>query len=148
VVRALIGLSYNGTQGYVPSTVVAGVKNSSEVTVNAPERVEDYTNAEVVAILIDNNTDAVVNAAKCHIATSGVAKTLVDSSVAVSTDAEGNISVTASSSANVAVYDLTGKLIAMTSGNNPVARTNGYRGVAIVKVTTENGISVNKLIIK
>jgi hypothetical protein len=148
VVRSVIGQTFNGTQGYVPSKVTAGVANSNSISVSATERVEDYNNAELVAVLIDNNTDQVINACKSRIVTSGVKDAVVDQSVVVKVDADGNIVATADSQANVEVYDLTGKAIASAKGSKVVAKTNGYKGVAIVKVTTDKGANVQKVVIK
>jgi thiol-disulfide isomerase/thioredoxin len=148
VVRSVIGQTFNGTQGYVPSKVTAGVANSNSISVSATERVEDYNNAELVAVLIDNNTDQVINACKSRIVTSGVKDAVVDQSVIIKVDADGNIVATADSQANVEVYDLTGKAIECAKGSKVVAKTNGYKGVAIVKVTTDKGANVQKVVIK
>jgi hypothetical protein len=124
------------------------VANSNSISVSATERVEDYNNAELVAVLIDNNTDQVINACKSRIVTSGVKDAVVDQSIIVKVDADGNIVATADSQANVEVYDLTGKAIACAKGSKVVAKTNGYKGVAIVKVTTDKGANVQKVVIK
>jgi len=42
---------------------------------------------------------------------------------------------------------LTGKAIASAKGSKVVAKTNGYKGVAIVKVTTDKGANVQKVLL-
>jgi thiol-disulfide isomerase/thioredoxin len=144
VVRSVIGKTFNGTQGYLPDTVTAGVENTNTVTVTASERVTDWNNAEVVAIVIDNNTDQVINAAKCKVVTAGIGSVAIDAPLSVAIDDNGNI-VASDSQALIQVYDLTGRAIASSTG---VAPTNGYKGIAIVKATSASGSVAQKVVIR
>ncbi len=148
IARAAVGSSFNGSIGYVPSTVVADVENVANIKFGIPETVSNWNNARLVAVLIDNNTDEVINACQCTISTSGVADVATDSAN-VYADNNGSIVVESDSLANVSVYNLAGNLIATADGEGTMLLdTNGYSGVVIVRVTTDNNSIVKKLIVK
>jgi hypothetical protein len=152
VIRAIVGNTINGTQGYVPSTVSAGVENSETFYFSAPQSVENFDNVHVVAVLIDNNTDKVINAATCHLETSeaGVNNVMTDGNgINISVNADGDVVVATNGNATVQVYDLAGATIASAYGTDQVtAATNGYKGIALVKAVTANGTKTAKVIIK
>jgi hypothetical protein len=153
VVRAIIGNTINGTQGYVPSKVTAGADNGDTFYFSAPQSVENYDNTHVVAVLIDNNTDAVINAAICKVQTddaSGVTNVTTDGNgISISVNADGDVVVESNAAATVQVYDLAGATIATAYGQDQViAATNGYKGIALVKAVTANGSKTAKVIIK
>jgi hypothetical protein len=150
IARAVVGLTYNGTQGYVPTSVVAGEENVATITFPVPQIVSNMDNARVVAVMIDNNTDYVINAAECRIATAGVNDVVVaDNNIDIDVDADGNVVVDTDTEAAVAVYSLSGALVANTYGSGTlVANTRGYKGVAIARVVTANSSKIVKLIIK
>ncbi len=150
VARALIGTTFNGTQGYVPSSVTAGVANTSNTSFSIPQRVSNLDNAHIVAMLIDNNTDHVINAAQCQLVTAGVNDIAADSAnINVNTDVDGNVTINSDTQASVVVYNLAGSVIGQANGKgNITANTNGYKGVALVRVATANNTIVKKLVIK
>jgi hypothetical protein len=154
IARAAIGTTYNGTQGYVPTSVEAGVANTSTVQFNVPSAVSDMSNARVVAVMIDNNTDYVINAAQCNITVtgnnndSGVNDVVTNGNISIDAE-DGNVVVCADSQATVTVYNVSGSVIATAQGEGTVvANTNGYTGVAIVRVVTNNDTLVKKVIVK
>jgi hypothetical protein len=129
---------------------VAGEENVATITFPVPQIVSNMDNARVVAVMIDNNTDYVINAAECRIATAGVNDVVVaDNNIDIDVDADGNVVVDTDTEAAVAVYSLSGALVANTYGSGTlVANTRGYKGVAIARVVTANSSKIVKLIIK
>jgi hypothetical protein len=149
IARAIVGTTYNGTQGYVPTTVEAGVVNKATVQFNLPQTVDNVDNASIVGVMIDNNTDYVINAAKCRLATSGVSNIVAENAVTVATDADGNVVVSSEAQAVVNVYGVSGALIGTAQGQGTiVVNTNGYKGVAVARVVTPSANTVEKLIIR
>jgi hypothetical protein len=153
IARSVVGTTYNGTQGYVPTSVTAGVENTSTVKFNLSQSVGDTNNARVVAVMIDNNTDEVINAAQCKLSigdTSAIETVAGNSdNVGISLDADGNVVVNSDNAASVAVYSISGALVAAANGEGTiVAPTSGFNGVAIVRVATAGNVSVKKVIIK
>jgi hypothetical protein len=63
---------------------------------------------------------------------------------------DGNsVVVNTEAASTVSVYNLAGSVIAQANGQGKVvANTNGYSGVAIVRVVTATGTTVQKVIIK
>jgi hypothetical protein len=150
VARALDGKTYNGTQGYIPASVTAGTENTFTRQISVPQIVSNLDKARVVAVMIDNNTDQVINAAQCRLVTAGVDDLVAnDSNVKVNVNADGDVVVNSDNDAVVSVYGISGALIGNAQGRGSVvAQTNGYNGVAIVRVVTANNTIVNKVIIK
>jgi hypothetical protein len=107
----------------------------------------------LVAILIDNNTDRVINANQCKFDNAGAANVVGDVTVAngnAQISVDGNsVVVNTEAASTVSVYNLAGSVIAQANGQGKVvANTNGYSGVAIVRVVTATGTTVQKVIIK
>jgi hypothetical protein len=153
IARAVIGDSYNGTQGFVGSTVTASEEYTTSMTFSIPSRVSNFENARLVAILIDNNTDRVINANQCKFDNAGAANVVGDVTVAngnAQISVDGNsVVVNTEAASTVSVYNLAGSVIAQANGQGKVvANTNGYSGVAIVRVVTATGTTVQKVIIK
>lgn len=152
VARAIITElnSYNGTAGFVDSSVKAGDEYVTDFAFEVPTRVEDLSNARLVAILIDDNTDQVINANQCKIELpDGVNDVLISGANATVSVANGNIIVKADAQSNVTVYNVAGTAIANANGQGEISvSANGYAGVALVRVTSANGTTVQKVVVK
>jgi hypothetical protein len=150
IARAAIGTTFNGTQGYIPSNVQANVENTTLVQFNVPQAVSNLSNARIVAVMIDNNTDYVINAAQCPLKYSGVNAAVINNDdIDADVDLDGNVVVNSNAEATVTVYSVSGAVIGQAHGTGKVvANTNGYKGVAIARVATDNSSKVLKLIIK
>lgn len=63
VARGFLGdnMSYNGTPGLLPSSLRAGEPCKFTITGSLPGNIEDWQKAHLNIIIIDNNTDKVVN---------------------------------------------------------------------------------------
>ena len=74
VVRACWGSTYNGTSGLLPQQMTAGEAYTTQVQTTLPGTVTTLGNCRVVIMLIDANTDLVVNAAEApvRVTTSGI----------------------------------------------------------------------------
>jgi hypothetical protein len=63
--------------------------------------------------------------------------------------ANGNIIVKADAQSNVTVYNVAGTAIANANGQGEISvSANGYTGVALVRVTSANGTTVQKVVVK
>lgn len=62
VARGTVGMSYSGTPGLIPSTIVAGQEYAINQTVSIPENITNTDNMHVAMMLIDASTGMVVNA--------------------------------------------------------------------------------------
>jgi hypothetical protein len=148
VVRSIVGRTFNGTQGYVPSSMPAGEVHSVVEKINMPQSVSDLSRLSVVAVMIDNNTDGVVNAAKATLVTSGV-KAVADDSWFSAAVEDGSVVVRSSAKANVALYSVAGELLNTVAGEGDFSvSTNGYSGVVIVKANTDAVAKTVKLLVK
>ncbi len=63
VARATYGTTFNGTPGMIPFVQTADNENPFSFTLTMPESVADTGKTELAVILIDADTDAVINAA-------------------------------------------------------------------------------------
>lgn len=62
VARGVYGTTFNGTAGLVPAIQSASVANPFSFTVAMPETVANAENTRFVVMMIDSDTDAVINA--------------------------------------------------------------------------------------
>lgn len=83
VARGCFGMTFNGSH-ILPSSAIAGQDNRFNVEVEMPQSVESPENTNAVVVLIDGDTDRVVNCAKVPV-------TVVN---AISTPEDGNDSPT------------------------------------------------------
>jgi len=90
------------------------------VTFNVPQAVSNMDNARLVAVMIDNNTDYVINAAQCRIATAGVNDIIANNNISVDTDIDGNVIVDSETEATVSVYSISGAVIATAHGSGSI----------------------------
>jgi hypothetical protein len=149
VARGVIGSSYNGTQGYVPDTAAAGELIEATAYVPMPTTVSNTDNVHLVAAMIDNNTDRVINAAAATIYTSGVETVNVADNFSLALNENGDIAVASDKAANVAVYNVAGELLGAANGEGSfVVSTNGYHGVVIVKAQSAEASKTLKFIVK
>lgn len=145
VCRSYDGLTFNGTGGYLPQTMIAGEDYTAELRTEVPANIENISNAKVVVMLIDANTGKVVNAAR---ASEIAAVENVDNNNQVSITAQnGMIVVNTIDNAQVAVYSMNGTLINSASGNGNIS-LDAPAGIAIVKVVTDNAVVVEKVLVK
>ena len=72
VARGTWGTSFNGSQGLIPATLTAGESYGFGFRIEVPSNVENVDNCHVAVMLIDGNTDRIINAYDCHVANNAV----------------------------------------------------------------------------
>ncbi len=152
VARQVIDNSYAGISGLVPVQVTAGEPTTFSLQRTASQSVSNWSNAELVAMLIDATTGLVVNSVKVPFTIDGISGISTVGAAAGSLDvqaADGQVMVGTDSYAKVSVFDTSGRLVAMSEGAGTVAvSVNSGKGIFIVKVATDGGSVVKKVVMK
>lgn len=150
VARAWVGRSVSGTGGYLPSTVEAGKEYTATLTADVPASISNTDNMKVVVMLINANTEAVINAVTAKVSGNGtgIASATADAQLSIAAT-HGGIAVKADAPATVKVYAANGALLGTASGSGLLTvGTDGYKGVVIVKATTAQATLVRKAVVK
>lgn len=147
VARKVPNDNFAGESGFIPVSVTAGQPVAFNKVFSLPENVTNWDNAKVVVMLIDANTERVLNAARLKMSagTAGINDATVSENGITISGENGSISVNGGSDLNVTVYDVSGSVISnanSTSGAVKVS-TGGKNGLFIVKATSD-GVSVVK----
>lgn len=149
VARATIGQTFNGTGGYIPTSVEAGKEYRAGITTDLPANATDLSRLHVVVMMIDANTGRVVNAAQCAVKAYdpvGIRPTTADAPVIRT--AGGEITVQTSEKAHVQIYTSGGLLLASTEGQGTLTvSARGYKGMIVAKVSTASGSFAKKLML-
>lgn len=151
VVRGWWGNSFNGTLGIIPTTLKSGTSYPFSFTMAMPASVSKAENCRMAVVLINNNTDKVINANVCAVnGSTGVEDIMMPGECGANVIALGkNVIVNTTADARVSIYNASGALIGSGSGNGLITVSlAGHSGVAIVKVDTANGSKVEKVVIK
>lgn len=153
VARKVPNDNFAGESGFIPVSVTAGQPVAFNKVFSLPENVTNWDNAKVVVMLIDANTERVLNAARLKMSAAGTAgindATVSENGITISGE-NGSISVNGGSDLNVTVYDVSGSVISnvnSTSGAVKVS-TGGKNGLFIVKATSDGVSVVKKVIVK
>lgn len=150
VARKVPNDNFAGESGFIPVSVTAGQPVAFNKVFSMPENVTNWDNAKIVVMLLDANTERVINATKAKFAagTAGINDaTVSEEGIAISGE-NGVISVNGGTQLNVTVYDISGSVISnvnSASGSVKVS-TGGKKGLFIVKAAS-NGVSVVKKVI-
>lgn len=152
VARKVPNDNFAGESGFIPVSVTAGQPVAFNKVFSLPENVSNWDNAKVVVMLIDANTERVLNAARLKFAagTAGINDATVSENGITISGENGSISVNGGSDLNVTVYDVSGSVISnanSTSGAVKVS-TGGKNGLFIVKATSDGVSVVKKVIVK
>lgn len=152
VARKVPNDNFAGESGFIPVSVTAGQPVTFNKVFSLPENVTNWDNAKVVVMLIDANTERVLNAARLKFAagTAGINDATVSENGITISGENGSISVNGGSDLNVTVYDVSGSVISnanSTSGAVKVS-TGGKNGLFIVKATSDGVSVVKKVIVK
>lgn len=152
VARKVPNDNFAGESGFIPVSVTAGQPVAFNKVFSLPENVTNWDNAKVVVMLIDANTERVLNAAKLKMSagTAGINDATVSENGITISGENGSISVNGGSDLNVTVYDVSGSVISnanSTSGAVKVS-TGGKNGLFIVKATSDGVSVVKKVIVK
>lgn len=152
VARKVPNDNFAGESGFIPVSVTAGQPVAFNKVFSLPENVTNWDNAKVVVMLIDANTERVLNAAKLKMSagTAGINDATVSENGITISGENGSINVNGGSDLNVTVYDVSGSVISnanSTSGAVKVS-TGGKNGLFIVKATSDGVSVVKKVIVK
>ena len=152
VVRAIYD-DYQGVAGSVPTEISGGEKYTHEYLVELPSTVGDAKNVEVVAMLIDMKTDAIINADKVDLL-SGIEAVGVDG-LAMQCDAvDGMVRVKVigdvAYDSQVAMYDVHGRLIDVKKivNNRAELGSNCSSGVYVIVLTDGDRQMTEKIIVR
>ena len=151
VVRGFYGETFTGTPELLPATIEAGKPCVTTLTIPVPDVVENPAATSVVVMLFDGNTDKLINAyhAKQGESPDGIDDVLNDNTTAAVsvTAAAGRVVVTTALDARVQVYTIDGRMAAQTAGKGVITLTPAATGMAIVRVSTANGVVTKKVIL-
>ena len=161
VARSIVGTSFNGISGYIPTSVEANSPVEFEIQSDIPVRVTDMDNASVVCMLINANTGRVVNATRSRFVSGTVDPSVsIDESTTESQNviirSEGQDVTTTFNTdgkAVVTLYNINGYVInqvqtTVANGETLNVSANGYSGIIIAKVVVDNQVTVQKLVIR
>jgi len=123
VARAVYGTTYTGTQGLLPQTLKAGETYTTTLSdINLPTNINTLANCKAILMLIDANTEKVVNAV----------------SVKFSDDPNGISSVSSANPLSATFYDMSGRMVTAPSN-----------GIFIKKVKMADGtVKTSKVILR
>lgn len=152
VARKVPNDNFTGESGFIPVSVTAGQPVAFNKVFSLPENVKNWDNTKVVVMLLDANTERVLNAARLKMSagTAGINDATVSENGITISGENGSISVNGGSDLNVTVYDVSGSVISnanSTSGAVKVS-TGGKNGLFIVKATSDGVSVVKKVIVK
>lgn len=150
VLRMVVGTSFYGTPGYVPTEVTAGNTYTAEVKFQRTENITDINNCSVVCMMIDANTGRVINAAKAKLLDyAGIDETTADNfNVRVQTDGS-RITITTDTPAHIALIGINGVLLDNAdSDGETTLDAKDYTGVAVIHITNNRQSIMKKIILK
>lgn len=121
VVRGCYGNTFNGTGGLLPSTLEAGNSYTATVGGPLPSTVADPANAQFTVMLIDTNTNRVVNSHRQPLlggdsTPDGITSATADSSTIALLPLPGAIAATGEGTVTLTLYTLQGAQAATATG--------------------------------
>ena len=136
---ARMNYSFNGFENSVPTTASADETTEFTQTLDVPSNVVDVNNTTLIALLIDNATGQIENAAQVHMdkVTSGIEDVTFGSSPSFSL-VDGKLVVSGSNS-DISLYDLNGV---------QVSKESIVPGLYIVKSVEGGKTTVKKVMLK
>jgi hypothetical protein len=115
VARNVFGTTYNGTGGLIPSAITAGTNYNLTVAATMPATVQNAANTKVAMVLIDADTDQVINTATAPIS-------VVNSAInEIFTDGDN------ADNANVEYFNLMGQKVAHPTAGHIYLRRAGSK---------------------
>lgn len=150
VVRACWGSTFYGTPGLLPQAMTAGEVYTAEINdLMIPENISDVNRAKVAVVLIDANTDKVVNSVVAYFNPSSGIESATSSDSFQMQAFNGGVNIACQGDFTAQAYSISGTLLSSVKGSGTASlSTQGYKGAAIVKVTTAAGQMVKKISIR
>lgn len=152
VARRVVNDSYAGITGLIPLNVVAGEPVEFSFNVPMYDNVYNWGNAELVAMLVDNNTGLVINSTVIPFtvnAPTGIGSAeSADGGISIK-GGDGKVTVSSASDVNVTVTGINGSLAGTASGKGEVSvNVNGGNGIYVVKATTDDSTIIRKVVVR
>lgn len=149
VARGVYGTTWNGTGGLIPSEVVSGEVYTNDLVLTIPETIRNIENCEVAVMMIDANTGKILNAAMSKLYDVLSVKGInTDNNVSIRT-ADGMVEAAFDGEAEMEIFGIDGMRIGRVSGyEKATLSVGGYKGVAIVRVASENFTVVKKVVVR
>ncbi len=147
------GSDYNGVGGLFPQTLVAGQEYTADITgLVLPENVKSLAACKAIVVLLDGNTDKVVNAASVKFSSdpSGIhcVKAIGGDESSRISMCDGYIVAEGSGNLSLSVYSTTGVKLGSANGNGTVKiATTGRKGTVIVKLTDGKSTTVTRKVV-
>jgi hypothetical protein len=148
--------SFTGIANSIPTTVEENVPFTHEYTITLPNTIQDKDQLELVVMIIDVKSGEIINADKVHLTNGDSVDNIVNASgilnFASAKDNTLYVGVNATGNITIDLYDLNGRRIASSIGNvngteTVTMNTFGLKGVYIVKVSTNEGIATEKILL-
>ena len=152
VARTCYGTTFAGTNGLLPSNLAAGQTYTANVQGALPANVEVPENCKLTAMIIDGNSQRVVNSVRLNGLsgnTSGVEDIVGDGEAnAVVEVIDGQIVIAAEGAFRAEVYNVAGSLVeAVEAQGSASIDAEGIHGVAIVRITTAQATKIVKVVL-
>lgn len=150
VARLAYGTTYNGTGGLIPQNIESNKEYTANITGTLPSTVNIPDNCNMVVMMIDGNTNSVINADQVSLTGRAGVESVKTEKNDVSVKAlPGAVEVASAGDFVVEIYNLSGRLVANGTARDSIELpTNGFQGPAIVRVTSATSSSIVKLILK
>lgn len=157
VARAYIG-KIDGTSGMIPTNMTASTPYNIDIADNIPASVSDMKNASVVCLVLNANTNQIVNAAEINFSNNplGIEETTNENQTNAVTSINGKqVSVRFNQAADavVTLYGMNGLVIdqvaaKVDAGDSLTASAKGYSGVVAVRIMSNGAIEVQKVYVR
>lgn len=157
VARAYIG-KIDGTSGMIPTNMTASTPYNIDIADNIPASVSDMKNASVVCLVLNANTNQVVNAAEIDFSNNplGIEETANENQTNAVTSINGkqvNVRFNQASDAVVTLYGMDGLVIdqvaaKVNADESLTASAKGYSGVVAVRIMSNGVTEVQKVYVK
>ena len=153
VARTSYGTTFAGTNGLLPANLTAGQAYTATINGALPSNVDVPANCKLTVMIIDGNTQRVVNSVRIN-GLSGDSAGIGDLEADSEADAtvvvvDGRVVVSAEGAFRAELYTVAGSLIASADAQGfATLDAEGLQGLAIVRVATANGTKVAKVVLQ
>ena len=152
VARRVVDDLYTGISGLIPVSVEADNAIPFNLTRSAYDNVSNWWNAELVVMLVDNNTGRVLNAVKAPFTvdgSTGINSVATDNGEGIAIAVNGgDVNVNAAGNVTVTVYNVNGSLVGMADGEGSVNVPTNGKGLYIVKAKAGDASVVKKVVVR
>lgn len=134
---------WRGIEGSLPASPDPGVEYTYETRWKVPENVS-FSNARVVAMIVDASTGEIMNANRCEIGNLSVDAADAGKAISISVR-EGVVTAACEGDFSMAVYSLDGMRMAEVSGNGFATVGNLLQGIYVVRLSSGEQVKIAKV---